>query len=155
MNPFGGTRPCGRGGGGGGTTVLDAGLAETIALLAGSAVTVTNAPDAITEVSANRRAPADLTGRTEIAGGVAGTTPGGNRIVLRVSTDAGASFHAFASECVVADTGLGAAVGTLLGSFVSIATADAVANAILGWFTDGDATPTEDPVYTTVVAVIR
>lgn len=130
-------------------------LAETISLLAGSAVTVTNAPDAITEVSANRRAPVDLTGRTEIAAGVAGTTPGGNRIVIRVSTDAGATFHAFASECVVADTAIGAAVGTVLGSFVAIAAADAIPDAILGWFTDGDATPTEDPVYTTVIAVVR
>ena len=138
-----------------GSVTLDAGLAETITVLSGSGTTITNAPDAITEISANRRIPVDLTGRTEIAAGVAGTAVGGGFCVIRVSTDAGASFHAFATECRVADTGIGAAVGTLLGTFVAIDPADAIATAIISVFTDGDATPTEDPVYTTVIAVVR
>lgn len=142
------------GGGGSGDTIIDAGGAVTISIYAGAALVVTNAPDAITEVQANRRIPVNLSGRTMIAIGIGGTVPGAGLSHLQVSTNGGASFHAFVSPCTVADTGLAAGVGTLLGTAVAIAEADAVEDAIISWFTDGDATPTEDPAFTTVIAVI-
>lgn len=143
--------------GGTGSVTIDAGGAETLTLLAGAAVTVTNAPDAVTEIAANRRAFIDATGRTEIAIAIGGTADGGasGQVRLKGSIDNGSNFLDFTSPCVVSDAGLAAGTGTILGAFVGIPTNMAVTDLCVSAFTDGDATPTEDPAFTTIQVVIR
>lgn len=156
------TRPnaVGEGGGGeGGDTILDAGSAQNISFLSGGATLVwTNQPTAETEFNGaiNRRVIADLGGRATIQAYASGTVPSGPAATLAVkySIDNGASWLHFGSGCFVTIDNLGAAVQTAFGVAVAIP-AGAQGDVLLSVFGVGDATPTEDPAFILIGALVR
>lgn len=142
------------GGGGGGDVIIDAGGADLITFVAAAAVAVTNAPDEITEVSTARRVYANLVGRKSIQLMLGGTVPFPGTCRIRVSIDNGNTFNDFTSPCTCSGASLAAGTSTSLGTAVAIPEIYRVTNAMLQWDTDGDATPTEDPAFTTVAILV-
>lgn len=142
---------------GGGDTIVDAGGPFNLTFIAGTA-TITNMPDAETEFNSasNRRLPAMLEGRTLIQAYAGGTVAGGpgSTLSIKYSLDGGANFvHFSPTPCTVAIDALAAGTQTAFGTEVAI-NAEAQTDVVLGIFTDGDATPTEDPSWVLVGALI-
>lgn len=146
------------GGSGGGTTVIDAGSATDVCLFAAAAIVDSNQPDAVTELlgNLNRRTPAYLQGRTEIIPYVAGTVSGdtGSVLLFRWSLDNGETWNDFGGVADVSIVSLAAGTSVTIGTAATIP-AEAQGPVLIGIFTDGGATITDDPAYTRIGFILR